>query len=95
MCGSGRHNAAVGIIFGSWNAALAPAGLVPTTTRRGTRTWSDEALLDAIREVAREGRVTSTRFRSGSGLATPATIATRLGSWSRAVQLALGADGQP
>ena len=75
-------------IFGSWNAALAAAGLPIGRRGGGVLRWSDEAILEAIREADRAGKRTAAAFKVGR-YPNLGTIVTRFGSWSRARQLAL------
>ncbi|MGH3265611.1 MAG: homing endonuclease associated repeat-containing protein [Trebonia sp.] len=80
-------------VFGSWRAAIAVAGLpVPVVTAGTAPSWSDEAILQAIRQADWEGVHTSSAFRAARRRPSMGTIVTRLGSWTRARHLALGAD---
>lgn len=83
----------VRIVFGSWNAALAAAGLTLNATDRAPRRlWSDEDILQAIRDAAAAGDQGQRPFREGWRRPWLATITIRFGSWSVAESLALGCD---
>lgn len=73
--------------FGSWNAAVAEAGLRPRNRRR-----SDEELLADLREFA-ESRgehpsALAVRAREDIDMATPRTYQNRFGSWNGALEAA-------
>lgn len=85
--------ACVRVAFGSWNAALAAAGLpLNRIDARARQRWSDEAILGAIREAAAAGDPGQKPFREGRRHPSVATIATRFGSWSVAESIALGGE---
>lgn len=85
--------ARVRIVFGSWNAAVAAADLpLNATGRARRRMWSDDEILQAIREAAVEGDHGQRPFREGRRRPWLATITVRFGSWSVAEALALGCD---
>ncbi len=76
----GQRPSAPAIIrhFGSWNAALAAAGLTATRPRRR---WSDEEIFAAIREFeARHQRPPSAADFGGGALPGFETVRVRLGS---------------
>jgi len=81
--------------FGGWSAALAEAGLGPRFVRRE---WSDEQLLDGLRQFARDhGRPPRSTDRVGrlGRYPSPALVVTRFGSWSRALLTAGLEPGNP
>lgn len=82
--------ARVRMVFGTWNAALAAADLPLNATRPRPRLWSDEEMLQAIRDAAAAGDRGQKPFREGRRRPWLATITTRFGSWSAAESLALG-----
>jgi len=91
--------------FGSWNAALERAGLntteQPLHFQGATTKWTEEMILDALRECwIKTGSITVLAYeawRTGgtdgicrTHVPPAATIRFRMGSWSRATQLAVG-----
>lgn len=82
--------ARVRMVFGTWNAALAAADLPLNATRPRPRIWSDEEILQAIRDAAAAGDRGQKPFREGRRRPWLATITIRFGSWSAAESLALG-----
>ena len=81
--------------FGSWNAALAAAGLPPNRIRRD---WSDQDILDGLRRFAADhGRPPRYDDRVGllSTYPSPALVVTRLGPWSKALRKAGLEPGNP
>lgn len=82
-------------MFGSWRAGLAAAG-VPTRNYRRTvpRKYSDEAILESIREAFAAGECTSRPFMAGTRRPYLAVIISRFGSWNQAVALAGVLDQQ-
>ncbi|UQA91361.1 homing endonuclease associated repeat-containing protein [Streptomyces halobius] len=89
--------------FGSWNRALELAGLAvieqPQQLRTATTKWTQEQLIAAIRQCLREtGSTTLAAYGAWrtdpadlKGDVPPATtIRFRMGSWSRATELACG-----
>jgi hypothetical protein len=83
-------------VFGSWNSALVAAGIPVNraTGASGQRHWSDEEILEAIRQAEREGEPTSAAFRVGKRLPWIGTIEHRFGSWRVAKSLAMSAPGE-
>jgi hypothetical protein len=81
--------------FGSWNAALQTAGLSP---RRIRRAWSDEEILEGLRQFADHyGRPPRSTDRVGplAHYPSPALAVTRFGSWSAALRRAGLEPGNP
>ena len=81
--------------FGSWNAALAAAGLSP---RRVRRDWSEQEILDGLRRFAADhGRPPRASDRVGllERYPSPALAITRFGSWSAALAAAGLQPGNP
>jgi hypothetical protein len=91
--------------FGSWNAALESAGLntteQPLHFQGATTKWTEEMILDALRECwIKTGSIAVLAYeawRTGgtdgicrTHVPPAATIRFRMGSWSRATQLAVG-----
>ena len=76
-------------VFGSWNAALFAAGIsVNRASGAGVRRhWSDEEILEAIREAARQGEATSDPFSTGRRLPWIGPIELHFGSWRVAKRL--------
>jgi hypothetical protein len=96
---TGRRPAASTVIktFGSWNAAVAAAGLEPRRrggqagTPTGRLHWTDDEMLDALRAYGREhGRApTSIEWKTAEDSHPSAhTIGKRFGSWANAVERA-------
>ena len=70
--------------FGSWNEAVAAAGLRPRNRRR-----SDEELLDDLHDLAESGTYpTTTAVRDREDMAAAPTYKNRFGSWSAALDAA-------
>lgn len=83
------HPSTISRLFGSWSAGLAAAGLpLNRTVTSNPRRWTDEQILEAIREAALAGDVTSTPFRLGQRRPWIGTIERRFGSWRVAQALA-------
>ncbi|TLS44955.1 hypothetical protein FE633_17590 [Streptomyces montanus] len=89
--------------FGSWNRALELAGLAvieqPQQLQTATTKWTQKQLIAAIRQCRREtGSTTLAAYEAWrtdpadlKGDVPPATtIRFRMGSWSRATELACG-----
>lgn len=89
--------------FGSWNRALELAGFTvteqPQQLRTATTKWTQEQLIAAIQQCLREtGSTTLAAYEAWrtdsadlKGDVPPATtIRFRMGSWSRATELACG-----
>ncbi len=77
--------------FGSWTAAKERAGVADDA---GGVTYSDDELLDALREFADELGTTPTRDRMrADGPHSPSTYAARFGSWTAALDEA-GFEGR-
>ncbi len=85
--------------FGTWNAALERAGLVPTDQPiqlvGATTKWTETQLLDALRQCAEETGSSALRTYEAwrtdrPGMPPAATIRARMGSWSHATTLAFG-----
>ncbi|MFF8917474.1 homing endonuclease associated repeat-containing protein [Streptomyces sp. NPDC015032] len=89
--------------FGSWNRAVELAGLAvieqPQQLQTATTKWTQEQLIAAIRQCLREtGSTTLAAYEAWrtdpadlKGDVPPAaTIRFRMGSWSRAAELARG-----
>ncbi len=77
--------------FGSWNAALAAAGL---ETRHYSQDYTDEQLLQILRDLARDLDKTPTQLelRARPGLPSPTTYHRHFGTWRKALAAAgLGA----
>lgn len=89
--------ARVRTVFGSWQAALAAAGLRPQVADHAPRrVWSDEEILQAIQDAAAAGDPGEEPFREGRRRPRLGVIAVRFGTWSVAESLAMGADrGDP
>lgn len=83
-------------VFGSWNDALVAAGIPVNraTGSGGRRQWSDEEILEALREADRAGEPTSAPFRTGRRLPWMGTIERRFGSWRAAKSLAISAPSE-
>jgi len=80
------HRAATRL-FGSWQAALIEAGVNPEMIRR-RRCWTDEAILEKLRQMAARGADFSwTAVASGPdrALAAAAVKKCRFGSWQAAL----------
>lgn len=77
-------------LYGSWDSALTDAGLAPGSVRR-KRVWTNEELLDAMRQAAKSGELRAGAFfrRRHSGMVQ--TAVQRWGSW----RAALAAAGLP
>jgi hypothetical protein len=76
--------------FGSWNDALAAAGLESPTEQRPI---SEEALVDGIKNLAKEfGRPPTTTEMNNHGSYHAHTYRLRFGSWDAALEAA-GAEG--
>ena len=73
-------------LFGSWDAALAAAGLDPKRCRRSQLPWTRERVVEAIKDIHSRGG----RLNHGSGTCpTMMARASRLfGSWDAALQAA-------
>ena len=70
--------------FGSWNEAVAAAGLRPRNRRR-----SDEELLADLRSCAESGTYpTTAAVHDREDMASPPTYEKRFGSWSDALAAA-------
>lgn len=81
----------VRVVFGSWGAALAAAGLRPKSADHSPRrVWSDEEILQAIQDAAAAGDPGPGPFKEGRRRPDLGTITARFGSWSTAESLALG-----
>ncbi len=82
-------------VFGTWNAALAAAGLRPKTAGHSPRrVWSDEEMLQAIQDAAAAGDPGQGPFQEGRRRPWLAAITSRFGSWPVAESLALGMQTQ-
>lgn len=77
-------------LYGSWDFALTDAGVAPGSVRR-KRVWTNEKLLEAMRQAARSGELRAGAFfrRRHSGMVQ--TAVQRWGSW----RAALAAAGLP
>lgn len=80
-------------LFGSWNAALAAAGFNPEDVKRGARksprlplgSWTEEAVLEGIRQAAREGRDLSAHRMQKWNPSLVSTAQRLFGSWGKAL----------
>lgn len=74
-------------LYGSWDSALADAGISPKSVRR-KRVWTNEELLEAMRQAAKSGELRAGAFfrRRHSGMVQTAT--QRWGSWRAALAAA-------
>lgn len=81
------HPAGIIRRYRGWRAALAAAGLVPRRPARNWRLYSDEQLLEALREAAAAGAFTVAeydRYARQRGLPSSNTVRFRFGSWDAA-----------
>ena len=77
-------------VFGSLNAGLVAAGLPLNHVSEHRLRWSDEEILEALRQAELEGEPTSEPFRVGRRKPWIGTIERRFGSWRVAKALASG-----
>ena len=76
--------------FGSWTAAKEAASLDPNPEFERGPTYSDEELLEILREVAAEidGSVSKSDVDERQRVPSSSTYQMRFGSWSKAKELA-------
>jgi hypothetical protein len=82
--GKGRIVQAAVKVFGSWNAAILAAGFTPIN--QYARKWTEETVIQAIRDVSSSGKVPSSEVLKKEGKETIFRAAVSVfGSWKAAV----------
>ncbi len=74
-------------LYGSWGGALVAAGYAPDLIRRA-RAWTDEEILERIRQLAERGADLSDRTASAYDEALYGAAIEHFGSWAEAVEAA-------
>ncbi|HHW13515.1 MAG TPA: helix-turn-helix transcriptional regulator [Firmicutes bacterium] len=85
-----RHASLVGTaqrLFGSWGAALQAAGYAPDLVRRA-RAWTDEQIIERIRQLAADGADLSDNSANAWDSGFYASARERFGSWPAALEAA-------
>ncbi|MGE5482284.1 MAG: homing endonuclease associated repeat-containing protein, partial [Bacteroidota bacterium] len=85
-----RHSSLVATaqrLFGSWGAALQAAGYAPDLVRRA-RAWTDEQIIERIRQLAADGADLSDNSANAWDSGFYASARERFGSWPAALAAA-------